>query len=760
MALASSAHKFTVNEVPFQEDSNTRINIKKRRERVVYRSSSNEDNINMSFLVGESIKPTNNLFISDRSTSLVQNRIPGAGEINTQITAKITLNVDQFLATDVFTVPTPTQPKTPLFYIHTLQQFNPTVDNFASKELLSIEFADYTLTPIAVNEYVLDTATGEFYNNLENDYDVATQTTEVTFLQYTVRTTLDGVISIDVYRELVDNSPVYTLAGFDDIDAFGVLINDGRKKYLAEETFGGTQFEITFPAVAEYAYKELPESRLRILQSSAVDATDSWHVQLTNGRFITSLRKTATTFQSYKYEIAEFDSQTFVPFPPYKLLTDERATWITKNLVKVSKNIVNSSGIALYLDIIVLSSTLTTKYAYTTDPGRVGLLYSDSTVRYTSGILSLDSANGFIEVSDNLASDDLIYVTYYTEEKQYAFTNVDFNPINNVDILDQRIAVYIAPETIGSADLDRTVHYVVMDPLGRITFSSQAATSATSTDPATAKMVAEDFHPDGRPRRRFFYDVESTAEGLSARISGVNSEYINELSFVDKYTVDSQLMNLITTASGTTLQNAVDNTRFLVLGEMYVGESMGPQDYEPFDVREQGGGIKTANRADAIKEQAETNWYWDLNARRPYPSTGAFYVEVPQSLHEDWGGKLTREEVKGVVERHMKAGGYGVIKFYGTEPTLTTATPDSGSIDFYWPSYGTGTTYKVYSSKVLDGPWDEETTSDLTDVASGNWYTVSGLISSTKYYVYVEATKDGEESDGPIVAVTTTAGDA
>ena len=747
--------KFTVNQVPVEVDSATRVNIKKRHEQIVYRSISNEDRINCAYLIGEDITPSKNLFISDRSISLVQNRIPSLSKINTKTTGSILLNVDQFLATDQFTTPTPTQPKTPLFFVHTLGNFNIDVENWSNKELLSIGFADSELSPISVTRYIMDSTTGKFYNNLENSYDPDLQKVKAFFIQYTVRTTIDGVVSVNTYSELIDNDPVYTQADFDDLDAYGNLQTDGRKKYLIEEKLDGTQFEITFPVVAEYAYRELPESRLKLIQSTAVDTSVPWNVSLTNGRFITSLRKTATTFQNYKYQIAEFDAQTFTPFPPYKIAIEERAAWLTKNLIKVAKNIVNDSGLALYVEIIIQSATLTPKFAYSTDPLRIGLAYAETDLIYKNGITSIDRVNGFIAISDNLMSDDIITATYYTEEKQYELTEVDFNPLNSLDILNQRIAVYVAPETITSDELDQSIHYVVMDPLGRITFSSQAAGSATSSDAATLKMITEDFLPNGAPRRPFYYDTESTSSGLASRVSGVNASYIQEFSFVDKYTINSQLMSLITTASGSLLENAIDNPRFLVLGELYTGEAMGISQYEEFDVRTPGGGIKPDKIALAIAEESEVNWYWDLNAARPYPSVSSFYVEVPQSVHEDFGGQFTREEVKDVIEKHMGMGGYAITKFYGIEPHLTSAVIDSGCFQIYWPSYGSSVSYQVYLSKVLTGPWTTATASGIDDVSSGNTYLVSGLIPSTKYYVYVESTLSSETSAGPVVALTT-----
>ena len=57
--------QFKVNSVEFQSDTPTRVNIKKRKEIIMHKTLSNQNNINISYVMGQSITPSNNLFISD-----------------------------------------------------------------------------------------------------------------------------------------------------------------------------------------------------------------------------------------------------------------------------------------------------------------------------------------------------------------------------------------------------------------------------------------------------------------------------------------------------------------------------------------------------------------------------------------------------------------------------------------------------------------------------------------------------------------------
>jgi len=309
--------------VLISDDVSTRINIKKRRERVVYRTLSNQDNINIAYLIGQEINPSSNLFISDRSTSLTQNRIPSVQDQRILTSSAITANVDKFLVTDIFTEETPTQAEVPLYLVHTLKNFNPDLANFSGKTLLSLEFADYRLKPIRNPAFLFVSSTGEVFNNIENTFNSSTRAFTATYIKYTVRTISGPTQTIDIHHELVDNLPVYNLAEFEDLDEFGNLL-PGVKKYIVEEEPGGQRFNISMPTSARYAFKETPESRIKILPPTAIDLESPWTVRVTNGQFITSLKESFSMFATYKYRIAEFNSQLFSPYPPFKFQPEEK----------------------------------------------------------------------------------------------------------------------------------------------------------------------------------------------------------------------------------------------------------------------------------------------------------------------------------------------------------------------------------------------------------------------------------------------------
>jgi hypothetical protein len=671
----------------------------------------------------------------------------------TTVTAStFTLSVDKFLVTDQFTTESPTQPERPLFYAHTLQNYNPENSDFSDKTLLSVEFANYLLQTKSVTEQVTDAATGTVYNNLENTFNLSTSVFDVSYVKYSVRES--GIVT--AYHELLNNEPVFTPATIDDLDDFLKLKVDS-KAYLTEPQPTDGQFVITMPLVTRYAYKETTGSRIRIEAPTALDIDSPWQVRVTDGRFITSLPVGVGASSNYQYRIAEFNSQSFDPFPPYRFHPEEKGTWLNANLFRAARNIVRDSGLNLYVTVVTKDSSGTVQAAYTNDPDKIGTVYTGS-VLYEDKIASVDETNGFVEIDDTLSSSDTIVVSYYSIAQEYEFTEVDFNPTTNRNILDQRIVIYVAPETSATGDLTETLHWLSVNPLGEITYSSQADIGTTAAvDQATLRLLNEDFDTNGVPIHTFYHDKTSTASGLLYLPSGQNQQFADEFSFVDKYTVESILLASGVPTDAAQLQNYRDNSRFLILAELGIGEASAPRSLEEFDVRVQGGGIKPDRRSDAVDIQPEIAFFWDDVGGLPYPGMGACMVEVPQDLLSDFGGSFTEGQIRQIVEHHLDAGSYAIIKNYGIDPTISGITVGSGLLHVGWPSYGDDVTYNMELSLEEEVDFTAQNPSELADSTTGNYYIASGLLLDTKYFIRVTAVQDSLEHKGPTTFATTTA---
>jgi hypothetical protein len=702
----------------------TRVNIKKRLERIVYKTLTSQDEVNLAYVTSPDVTPETSLSIIDRSASITENRVLKNGV--TLFSGKTFLDFrDKPAITGIFTTNSSTQGQVPLFFVHKLA-------NVGSGTLQSVEFLDIDLKNISVSEYFVDS--NLVYNNLVNSFDG--QVAVVYYVKYTVKS---GLV-VTTYHELINNSPVYSVATYLDLDEWNNII-PGRKKYYAEQVVGEQYYEITLPQPGFYAHQESLTSKIKILPPEAVDNLSPWNIRISNGSFLTGSR-VAGSPKVFKYYISEFDAQLFFPAPPFRQHIEDHASWINPRLAFIDRNIVLDDSLDFYLSIYVEDSTSLAKYAFTTDPTLVGTLWKDG-IYYSDNIRSIDQQNGFIEVNKDLADTDIITATFYSAEDTFLFTEIDFNPVDNQEILRQRIVFYIATESADTGVLEQTLFYLVVDKLGQIVYCSQAILGNDPVpDANTLRMVTDDFNLDGTPKHTFYYNKPMA-----------NADYAVAMSynFVNKYTVESTLLvpNSIPTTSVQTAY-LLANPHYLVLGEVSVGEGSTVDNVSVYDVRVQGGGLKPEDFDPALRIQPEVMWYLDNSPLHPYPGVGAFYVQVPEEILSINGGRFSRDQILAIVEKHMKAGGYPILRTYGIDPVIT----DLNGTIISWPSYGTDVSFHVYISRGETGPWTE--LGSTVDNPLGNSYTLTGLVTGNNFARVGAVGTNGIESFSQTISVRVT----
>ncbi len=744
-------HKFTVEGILKTTDFDIRMNLKKRLFHFGYKSASSKSKVNLSYLSTAAVAARDPITLVDRSTSLPANRsregsgyiVFRAGSFSTHTTA--------FLITDTFATQQATQTNIPLFYTHTLENFNPANSDWASRTLVDIQFADYSLATKLVSAYSVESTTGKVYNNLENSYNSSTGELDVTYVVYSVKIVDGSSTYIQTYHELLNNTPAFIPATFSDLDDTGVLSTTAHA-YLLQEAIAGTQFTVTLPSTTTWAYtEETLTHRLYPRVPASRDRQLPWFPSIANGEIIAPI-KIGSTWRNHKYRIAEFMDQTFDPAYPYKYYTQQHGEILYDNLVQFSRNITLSD--TQPLQILIWEEDKTIWAAYTTDSSLIGTAY-DSTINWSDGILSIDQRNGFVELQNQLPVAATLEGAFYSECDEYEFTDVNLNSLSNPDVLTGRTVLYITPETLYTGSLTESVWYLNVDNDGRIIYCAQAAAGNAGSSPSTAKLLDEDFYLDGTPKHDFYYDLPSTASGLLWRPTGVYSAFNDEFSFVDKYTTENTYSLIASGLTGTYLQNLQENPQFLLLGDVYVGAKAGLHEQEIIDIRVRGGGIQEEEEENALEQQGEILNNWDLAARRFYPGAFSFFVEVPQSILQDHDGAFTLPQVKDIVSRHIQTGSYPVIRSYADRsPFVQSGVVSSGTIAIGWASYGSDSSYDIYLSTAIDRGY-ELVGPGLLDSIAGNSYEINELVPATKYYVYIKATTPTEEANGLPVSFTT-----
>lgn len=608
ISVSSIIQQFGVMQKPVTVLSDIRLNITKRKESVLYRTTTTQANINLAYIVNDELNSIENIFISDKSIDLPANKIPEDLQPIVFHGRTITLPVDRFKATDVF-ITSVTQSKVPLFFKHVLKNFN-TLN--VSITLHDFSIRDNNFKVVVVPNTYIDKVNGILYSNLENNKDV------FYYVHYSIKDNISN--NIISYTEILDNELVFKQATIDDIDNTGQLIHD-HKVYLIEG-FSSNTFEVAFPIANDYAILEAPNSRIHLLKPPSTGNQNTWFLSVSNGSFFTN------TFYNtiIKYNIPEFNTQLFSPEAPFKFRQSDICEQIDNKVLRTLKQ-----GIVIdankFVDVILRNSDNTPRFAFTTNPSKLNLAFENTAV-YQNGIRSIDRLNGFIDLSINILDTDIIEASYYYEEQEYEIIDIDFNPINNSNILGKRLVFYTVPNTTDARS--KTLYYLIVNNKGIIEVGNQTDNTSLTADIAT---------------NTFTYDVPS-----------VDALHLN---FIDKYSI--QASDIFITSL---------NPNYFILGNVFVDTNKHASDAVIFDIRKLGGGIKKQEGLLKQLAQIDPEVSWTADAGffdgMTYPGNASVFIELPVYLQKQNNGLFNDIELREIVERHIGLGVYSIIRSYGT----------------------------------------------------------------------------------------------
>jgi hypothetical protein len=703
---------FNISSIGISVSSDIRFNILKRRDIVTYQTLSDNNSVNLAYVYNQKLLSDTNITIVDKADELSDNRI--TDNKNITFTGKtVSLATNNFIATDKFLI-SQSGEKFPVYYKHVLSNFDPLDTNL---KILDITLLDSAINNPVRDNIIFDYELGAVYNNIQNSFDLKSGDYTLTYVRYSIKNISSGIISS--YLEILNNQSIYRQATFDDLLPDGTL-PDTLQVYIAEENLFTNTFEITFPKIQTYSILEIEESRIHAFKPKNLDSDSSWFISVTNGDFFTTLKTTTTTTNVFRYNIPEFGSQLFSPFSPYMHVSNENSDMINNHSIKTTKNNIQyDADNALHILVIARNIDGSIRIVLSTDPGVIGTQIENVTVQ--SGIRSIDSLNGIIDLSANIFEQDLIETSYYYKETEYQIFDLDFNPILNNNILGQRIVFYLVPNTNNSRT--KTLFYLIVNSHGIILSTNQTDNSDLLTDIAT---------------NTFTYDIPS-----------VDGSHLN---FLDKYTLQASLTYQFTNAS---------NPKYFVLANVTTADIYDQTSSSIIDIRKQGGGIKPELIKDLIEGFPEIQWITNFAPSEgfEYPGNGAMLIEVPTYLQKDYGGLFDDIQLRQIVEKHSVFGTYPILRGYSVDVELQAEpiTSDSGvSIKLTWRSYGTDKQYNVYISTFEDRAFVKANAMILLDNLSGNSFIIdTGLSPNTTYWMYVVACDSTQNYPQTVVGTNT-----
>jgi hypothetical protein len=683
---------FSVTSTDYQVDTDSCLNIYRRRENVFYKQDYDAKNAAVSFLSNDFALASSVVSVVDKSSSLITNRSNATGNsIVIKGVSSYIFKTDKVWVTDqIIILADSTQVS--LFFQHIISTDNvPRSSGYSLDSgvvLTSVKILDKDFREISIQEKNVDFDKGIVYNNLKNNID----SDDIFFVQYSVRIDND----IFTYVEILNNQEIYSQATFDDLDEDLNIINDGRKVYVVN--YIGNEFEFVLPTSGDYGFLVKDVSKIKILPFDSLRFDFPWFTRISNGSFYAVVNN-----ETYKYSIAQFSEQLWNPENPYKRISNEFSSFLSKNLVALNRNNIYENNVdSLYIDILVNDkynnglAAFTTNLSLSETIASNGVEYIYWTFTNKIGIRSVDYLNGLVDIEGyDLDSSYIIRSSYYYEEKDFEFSGVDLNPVNNQSILQQKLVLFIDPETVNQSKT-KTLYYLLVDK--------------------TNKVIESDW-------TSFNNNTQRLTSGHILYYSGVPSFVTPEDSykvFLDTYTVEGVGV-------------------FLTIGESIVDINIDTKDVDSRDMRIAAGGVVESKVSAAKRENPETIWYWDIGRwdGEAYPGNASYFVEVPVSVFSGAGGTFTQQQVKDIVNKHTAFGVYSIVKAYGVDPFATDIEPRVNSILVSWPSYNADVYFNIYYSKKSDGPWTKANSSLINNDSSGNSYEITGLQTEVEYYVMI-----------------------
>lgn len=515
------SQEFTASSrTTFESESDLILNITKRWTDVYYRTAVDEAQVLLSYIRSGTLSADGNLRIVDRSADILEeNRVLDLSAFETvESSASITSPTDRILITDVFVTGTSLEEDSPLFYGHQISSGH--FSYSSGHRITSLAVLDEELAEVSDVDTYLDTTNGILYSNLTSSHDSVNQAYSLYYLRYSVK---ESSTVVKTYTVMLDNSPVYSLADIDDIDAWGGLLRDGRKVYLKEQSSDGS-WVFTFPTSGTYAYRATSRTRLEVLHPVEGEAQDPWFVGIRDAVFYAQAAGT-----TYKYHLAEVENQYFDPYAPVRFAYKETATVLNKNTIKLGyEDIVEDSDENLYISVLLYNTAGNLLYALTTDSSLhntyagqndagTNISYSRIDSGGSHGIRSVDHLGGFLDIRGvDLKSSYIAKCSYYYNYADYPFRLVNFNPTHNRNILDHTIAFFIVPDTLVSSRT-KTLYYMKFNEDGRVVYSDWADFDNTTQLLTSGKYL---FYGDAPSWFSSYYGAG------------------NVVNFTDTYTVD------------------------------------------------------------------------------------------------------------------------------------------------------------------------------------------------------------------------------
>lgn len=490
-----------------------------------------------------------------------------------------------FLITDQFS-----NNNQPLYYKHKLQY---SIFGEGESGVTDVIIVDEAGNEVDENLWIYDCGAKTIYHRI----DIMNEGVQY-FIRYP-RANDAGTLINRRHSELLNQQPAFREAVDEDMLPDGCL-NADADAYLLEELDGQPYYwKLTLPRSGTY-YLKYTDNGILKLRVPPTKQSEPWYLEVQNSVVLTTQ---INLNEFLRYTIAEFDLQTFYPFPPVRLVAERQTNILNTNVVSLGeKNIFLSNKTPI--DIKIYNANNTLVKAMTTDPNKVGAAILGVSWEVDT-IESIDKATGRISLRRSIKDSERVVASFYHEDDTFTYTGVNLNPLYNSDILNQRVAILAKPAAF---PCNSTISHVIL----------------------TADEIILSASDD---------NISDWLKEGTKTLDNLKQEWL----YLPGESVGNQ-------------------NNYMLIGLASVSIPYAPEEANITDARRRGGGIvdELISQALSLVPGSSQNWdikTWDGPA---VPAQGAAVLYLPSWIQQVY----SEEEIRARASQYSAAGTYLVIKYY------------------------------------------------------------------------------------------------
>lgn len=618
--------------------------VHKRIESFMYLDDIKSSAVGLDYFESSELNSKYNIFIADRSHQVPANslrKVDSRQGFAKLLSASYSSSYSNVLISNQSFIDEFNKER-PLFYKHKLPE------NTVSVNLEVVQFGNSVIVDTG---YAVSIEDGAIYTNYSNYFNHETGNYKLYFITSTL--SAGGQV-----KELLNPVPVVSEATWEDIDDSTGELFEEIAVYTKEKNTSGYTFYFNFADT--WWCKPETKSLIRCGPPAGEKSDEPWYMRVSNGDISTIVNGAAQ-----RYWLPEYLTQPFQPSFPYIYSAYNKMLYVNDKVITATRaslaiDPLNSRHVVVY--IYDYEGNLLK--IWTTNEGLSGTRFSNTDVYYeTNKILCYDNSSGFVVFNESILPSQQFFAEYYYEADDLELTSLNLNPVQNKNLLNQSIVLYIVP----NADQDdHGLHYLLVEADGYISYCSQ---SLGFSYPNLQRL-----NEDGT-----FND--QTIIGL---------KYISDID-------DNTFVNLYTAG--------YENSHaYLILAEVNVLDRSSLKDTYTYDVRLKGNALTELSTEKFLKNPKA------LNSVYGYGEDGAVValnntvvIQVPLSVLTEYGGGLAEDKAVELVKKYLAAGTYPIIDwtYPWSEVSLEVSVP--GEVTASWSWEGPDYTYRLY--KRIEDVW-------------------------------------------------------